>query len=714
MTEEASIYFSSDNARQELGAEGAPNFVEEILRNLPFPYAVVSAAGAIVAANAGFAVLFDRLPAGVAGLELSALFAKTAMRRLRPVIDAALAGAPTTTEGMFMARTGRTIYAHVQCRPLSGVPGASPRGLLMEIRDLAEDGPIRTRLRMAEQAFLALADQAWLIGADGCVRDGLPSGSERFDVRGGIDRVQGRHLSDIFGATAFACQLEQPLARAFKGRSERVSLPRHALRALVWDAPGDTSLASTLPVPSEHDLQGVLRPFRGELGTIEGVLLVLRQEDDLPARARELERLAMEDPLTGLSNRRAFQKVLEDELIKARTGISDGISLLALDLDDFKTVNDRGGHAAGDAMLCQISDQLRDMVGDSGTVARLGGDEFAVVRYSADEDEAGRLARQIMLAIETLHLDWNGTSFRTGCTVGVAVMDRQFIRTMNATAADVLHWADDACLTGKATGGGQVRHFKVGENLLASRREDLGNVARVERALAEDELRLFALPVFDMASGAPVMTELLLRVQGEENRLLRPGAMIASAERHGLMTSVDRWVLDTVLDRLAVDPAEVPVSLNLSAQSLANSEFQAYLDSRLAERPHLAGRMCFELSEVSVARNLPAAARMVSLLKRHGCKVALDDFGGGWPTTAHLRRLELDWLKIDGTITRSIVSDPVQHAVLRGIICVAQELGIELIAEFVEDHDTVKALTELGITLGQGYHFAEPAPWALG
>jgi diguanylate cyclase (GGDEF)-like protein/PAS domain S-box-containing protein len=709
LTEKSSIYYRHSSVEQDKDAEKIPDFVEEILQGLPYPYAVLSRSGEVIAANAGFADMFDRAATALRGIPLPSLFARAALRRLRPVMEAALSGAPTSTEGMFSARTGRTIYAHVQCRPLTTRGDIS--GVLMEIRDLAEDGPIRTRLRLAEQAFLALANHALLIGTDGRIRDGLPSGSERFEERGLIERVQGKHLIDIFGADAFACHIEQPLARTFKGRTERVTLPRHLLHSLLWASAVEGGVHSGGLNMTGHELHGVLRPFRGELGTIEGVLLVLRHDDELPARAKELERLAMEDPLTGLANRRAFQKVLEDELIKARTGISGGISLLALDLDDFKSVNDRGGHAAGDAMLCQISDQLRDFVGDSGTVARLGGDEFAIVRYSADEDEASRLARQIVSSIETLHLDWNGTSFRIGCTVGVAVLDRQFIRTMNATAADVLHWADEACLTGKATGGGQVRQFRVGEKLVANRREDLGNIARVEQALAEDELRLFGLPVFDLGTGLPVMTEILLRVQGEENRLLRPGAMIASAERHGLMSSVDRWVLDAVLNRMSNDVDAVPVSLNLSGQSLADADFQSYVDTRLAENPRAAERICFELSEVAVARNMPAAARMIAVLKRHGCKIALDDFGGGWPTTAHLRRLQFDWLKIDGTITRSIVNDPVQHAVLRGIICVARELGVELIAEFVEDQDTVKALTELGVPLAQGYHLAEPAPW---
>ncbi|NBN80059.1 EAL domain-containing protein [Microvirga tunisiensis] len=677
------------------------------MRGLPFPYAVLSRAARVVAANAAFADLFDSPLDALAGRDLASLFSLRALRKLRPAMDAALAGTSATTEGMFTACSGRTLYAQVQCRSVPAADG-QPAGLLLEIRDLAEDGPIRTRLRLAEQAVTTLADHVLLIGPDGRIRDGLPSETERFEARGILERMLGRHLSEVFGEMTYVCQLEQPLKRVLAGRSERVSLPQQALLRLLRDEPPEGPFVPAVP---QQDLHGVMRPFRGEYGTIEGALLVLRQEDELPARARELERLAMEDPLTGLANRRAFQKVLEDELIKARAGISGGISLLALDLDDFKAVNDRAGHAAGDAMLCQISDQLRDLVADKGVVARLGGDEFAVVRFGADEDEAGRLAREIVGAVETLHFDWNGAHFRIGCSVGVAVLDRQFIRTMNATAADVLHWADEACLTGKATGGGQVRQFRMGEGLAAHRQEELGNVARVERALAEDELRLFALPVVDILTGKTVMTELLLRVQGDENRLMRPGAMIASAERHGLMSSVDRWVFDTALARLRDLGEPALISLNVSAQSLGDVEFLAHVDARLAETPALAGCLCFEIAEVSVARNMPAASRMVSMLKRHGCKVALDDFGGGWPSTAHLRRLDLDWLKIDGAIIRAIVSDPVQHAVLRGILCVARELKIDVIAEYVEDLDTAKALTELGVRLAQGFHYAEPAPW---
>ncbi|WP_049792525.1 putative bifunctional diguanylate cyclase/phosphodiesterase [Polymorphum gilvum] len=689
MTDSARNTLLASSASDPEDPAGADARLDDLLRLLPQPFAFVSGTGVVLRANAGFAELFGLGLGCAAGRSLADLVGEAGLHRLRPVLEAARAGVPARTETWLAPPHAEPCFAEVACRPAgraAGVEGA----VVVLAHDLTEQAQVRARLRFAEQAFAALSGRAYLIGPDLRIRAGLCAGGAR--QRSQADEA-GAHVADLVGRAVFDNVLEAPLRKALAGRPAR-------LYALVPD--GDDGAG---------DAEIHVGPFVGEDDAIEGALLVLRSDELACQRTRELERLAMEDPLTGLANRRAFQKSLEEELTKARTGISEGFALLAIDLDDFKALNDRGGHAAGDAMLCRIAAQLGALAAERGCVARLGGDEFAVLRYGADQDEANRLARSIVEALEAIRLEWDGALFRVGCSIGVAVLDRQFVRTMNATAKDVLHWADQACLTGKATGGGQVRQFQVGDPLLAARRDDLANVATVEQALADDRLTLFAMPVVDLATGTPVMDEILLRVRGEGERILRPGGMIASAERHGLMRRIDHWVIDGVLDRLTGEPGLGPVSVNLSAQTIGDPLFLETLQARLALNPRLAARLCFELAETAVARDTVAAATLVATLKDHGCRVAMDDFGGGWSTSAHLRQLQLDWLKIDGSIVRTIASDPVQHAVVKGIVCVARELGIDLIAEHVEDPDTADMLQDLGVAMGQGFLFGEPAPW---
>lgn len=694
-----------------------------LLHSVRHPAALLTARGRFLLANQALLEELACSSALLTGRPLEAVINEPALRRLRPLIEMAARGKPAMAEGMFAFDEGRGAPMRLTCTPLR--TAAAPRQtqlLFLELRELAFVGPAERRMRIAQQAAHLLAGRVLMLGRNGRVADVLPVDDHdpQLATLQDMDEsaLTGMHLAELAGHELFRRALEPAFAAALEGECTHVTLPSGqvtgALAQLCQRKAGTSGGAEML-----KDLVLTFAPSRDWVGRADGVMVLLGTAAgagagrEPEARTRELERLAMEDPLTGLANRRAFQQALEDELTRVRAGASAGITVLVVDLDQFKIINDRAGHMAGDAMLERIAAQLRQIAGETALVARLGGDEFAIIRFSADEDGAHGFAGTIAASLAQLNFPWDGAVYRTGGSIGFAVLDRQFARTLNASAADVLRWADQACISSKALGGGKVLQFRFDEHLLASYKASRSNLERIEQALAADRLQLFSQPVCCTATGRTVMTELLLRVDDEELGLLEPQGVLSAAARHGLLPQVDRRVVELALARLRRGgrAAAGQFSLNLSEQSLGDSGFLEFLDGALAGNRGIATRLAFEVSELAVARETAGMTRLAAILKAHGATLILDDFAGNWPRTTHLKGLGLKWLKIDGSMMASLLSDRVQRVQVKGIVLVAASLGARVIAEAVENEDTAVCLAELGVFTAQGFHFGAPQPW---
>jgi diguanylate cyclase (GGDEF)-like protein len=398
------------------------------------------------------------------------------------------------------------------------------------------------------------------------------------------------------------------------------------------------------------------------------------------------------DHLTDLFNRRRLTSELERELLQAARYERSG-ALLMLDLDNFKFVNDSCGHAAGDRLLKGVARMLDERVRGSDVVARLGGDEFAVILPEAEAEQARTAAEALRRAVREVPSD-------LGLPVEVSVGIALFGSVERATVDDVLAAADVALYRAKESGGDRVELY------CGQASERLTWVGRIQDALRDDRFALYAQPLIDLRSGHVVRHELLLRLLGADGEVISPGEFLPIAERFGLVTAIDRWVLGRALELAS---AGQPVAINLSGQSIGDAEVleavRQAIDSGLD-----ASRLAFELTETAAIRDLDGARAFTQELTGLGCDVALDDFGTGFGSYTYLKHLCAGYVKIDVEFIRDVAHNEVDQRVVRSIVEVAHALGKVTVAEGVEDAPTLEAVRGLGVDWAQGFHLGTPLP----
>ncbi len=434
---------------------------------------------------------------------------------------------------------------------------------------------------------------------------------------------------------------------------------------------------------------------------------------DAYTRSTELAFQASHDGLTGLLNRREFLNRLE-RVLPERGGESKH-AMCYLDLDRFKPINDSCGHAAGDACLQQLGELLRGRVRSRDSVARLGGDEFGILMEHCDLEAAERVARGLLDAIETFQFYWDDKCFSVGVSIGVATLTPGPI-----TAADALSVVDGACYSAKRQGGRRVQVVQLSDAWVADSEPqtaaDSAWTVRIQRALDERRFCLYAQvirPVNTDSSESAEIHELLLRLR-EDGELITPAAFLPAAERSRLGLSLDRWVMETALNHLA---AHTPlqsrpgaVSLNLSAQSILDADFAAFVLAGLDGYGIPGSCLCFEIPEAVVLTDLPGVGRFVEALEHTGSRFALDGFGGGMASFQHLKHLPVDLVKIDGRQVKGIVDDPVGLAMVQSINQITHALGKKTVAGFVENDAISNEVRRIGVDYVQGYGIGMPAP----
>ena len=445
--------------------------------------------------------------------------------------------------------------------------------------------------------------------------------------------------------------------------------------------------------------------------------VVVRLLADIAAR-REAEKSlswqATHDTLTDLANRRQFEATLATRIESARER-GRRHSLLYIDLDQFKVVNDTCGHLAGDALLRSLSRVLEAKMRRGDCLARLGGDEFGVLLEDCDLLHAQGVAAQILAAVRGFRFAWEGQVFSLGASIGVAAI--------TATSRDpdcVLSAADTACYLAKDKGRNQVQVYRDDDAEVSSRHGEMGWVSRITRSLEEDRFFLHCQRVAPLAGGEESeYLELLLRMRDEQGRTVPPTAFIPAAERYHLMGRIDRWVVERALHCLSRhrasprQPGRLPrFGINLSGMSLGDPSFSAFVQEQFDESGVPPGAMCFEITETAAISDLGNAARFIRRFRDLGCRFALDDFGSGLSSFAYLKSLPVDYLKIDGSFVRGAADDPVNQAVLDAICRLARAVGARTIAESVENAEALERLRAQGIDFGQGYVIHVPEPYA--
>lgn len=445
-------------------------------------------------------------------------------------------------------------------------------------------------------------------------------------------------------------------------------------------------------------------------GRLKHILLLANDITESRAMTDQLEYQASFDELTGLINRRAFALRLED-IVAESTGDVDAF-LMFLDLDQFKIVNDTGGHAAGDNLLQKVARLLTDCVRNQDIVARLGGDEFGIIVVNCTQAVALQRAEQIRHQVERLEFPWEQEILRIGVSIGVVPI-AQGGRNLN----ELQQVADAACYAAKDAGRNRVHLVSGMEDAVHERRGEMRWVQRLNNAIDNDGFVLFAqriAPLFDSAEPTERM-EVLLRMRDRDGEgLIPPSEFLPAAERYGLQGRLDLWVVTKVIETLRqYDSSEVArhkIWVNLSGGTVGDPRISSKF-IRLIEAASLPpGSINFEITETAVIRNIDAATNMIEGLQAKGCRFALDDFGSGLSSFGYLRKLKVDYLKIDGQFVRDIVTNRNDRTFVKSIIDIAHSLNMRVVAEFVEDEDILHLIKELGSDAAQGYCIHRPEP----
>ena len=423
----------------------------------------------------------------------------------------------------------------------------------------------------------------------------------------------------------------------------------------------------------------------------------------------QLRYLADHDPLTGLHNRRAFEAELERVVEEGRASGRPG-ALLALDLDGFKVVNDRFGHAVGDELVAQIGGVLRQSVREFDFIARIGGDEFAVIVRDCTVQEATQTAEKVLEAVRT-----RGTvrtadaTARVTTSVGVTL----FGPGVEASGAELAVEADVAMYDAKAQGRNAYCVYSPTDGSRAGLTQRDSWFSRLRRALDEDRFELYAQPIVPISGAGVPRFEILLRLRDDSGEIIPPGAFMFNAERFELIGEIDRWVLGQAIRLLHSHTQagnDFILSVNLSGRTMNDLSLAADLAVLLKRYPIPAGRLVVEVTETAAIVNIERACELAGELRKLGCLFALDDFGAGFASFYYLKHLEFDYLKIDGEFITKLVSTPVDRLVVQAVVDIARGLGTQTVAEFVGDDETVELLCQFGVDYGQGYHLGMPAP----
>ncbi len=453
-------------------------------------------------------------------------------------------------------------------------------------------------------------------------------------------------------------------------------------------------------------------PIRDHDGVVIGCVMVFHDVRSQRELKQRLSYQATHDALTGLANRLEFENRLRRAIDSAQHW-EIVHSLLYMDLDQFKVVNDTSGHMAGDELLRQLSALLQEKIRDTDTLARLGGDEFGVLLQHCPVEKAEELANELLKTIKGFRFEWEPNTFEVGASIGVVT-----ITAASESLAEVLSTADMACYAAKDAGRNRVYVYGQHDTAVKRKRGEMLWVARLRAAVDEDLFRLYCQPLvpFGRAQDCP-HCEVLLRLQDTDEGPLAPQSFIPAAERYGLMPSIDRWVIHTLFRSYAsaqtAGRSPGMISINLSAASLTDEAMLEYIRSEFAEQHMDPARVCFEVTETAAIDKLRKAVQFMEELKGIGCRFALDDFGSGLSSYGYLKTLPVDYLKIDGRFVKDIHRDKVARAIIESITHVAHVMGIETVAEWVEDEQTLDTLQDIGVDYAQGYYIRPPRPLSL-
>jgi diguanylate cyclase (GGDEF)-like protein/PAS domain S-box-containing protein len=516
------------------------------------------------------------------------------------------------------------------------------------------------------------------------------------------DDAVGHRIGELFTLVDDADRrpLGDPVERCLAMR-RRVNMGRHAV---MVTADGE----------HEHSVEITASPIRGPSNSVSGAVVVFHDVGEIRGLTRRMSYQATHDPLTGLINRREFERRLDEAMDDAHT--EEAVHMLFyMDLDRFKAVNDSCGHLAGDNMLREVASLIKEQVRDSDFVGRLGGDEFGALLIGCPIDKARQLASDICNAIADYRFVWKDKIFNIGISIGLVEISH-----ISGTLQDVMSAADSACYVAKQEGRGKVHVYSARDEAVARERGEIQWLRRLQTALHEDKFMLAVQPIIAMSGAAdsgPAF-EVLIRLPDGQGRPADTAEFLRPAERYQLMPQIDRWVVNAALTALSSGEIKIAsgrsCALNLSGQTLGDESFLSFVVEALDRTGVSPASICFEVTEKAILSNVQHAQRFIEVLHGIGCEFSLDDFGSGMGSFSSLKHLPIDYLKIDGTYTQNLQADEVNQEMVMAMIKLARTMQFRIVAEEVEHQEDFDWLRSVGVDFVQGHFVEPPAPLGRG
>lgn len=542
----------------------------------------------------------------------------------------------------------------------------------------------------SEQRNIALvenmADAVFVLGLDGFITFASPRAED----------LTGVAAADVVGASY----------------ERLITTDSHELVAQLLSSPAVLGSRRILEVNFTHrDLGSVpvelsISPVHDAEGALHAIQWIARDVAERKRFEQQLMHMANHDHLTGLFNRRRLEEELARHLGTARRLGTSG-SLLWIDLDGFKEINDAYGHSVGDELLVMIAETIRRTNRSNQVVSRLGGDEFSVLLPNANAADAHNVATRLLQQIRGCVIPHEGRDIRVTASIGIATFPDQ-----GTSVEELLSRADIAMYHAKQEGRNRVSVYTLDHDREAQLTERHGWAARIEFALAEDNLLACAQPIVDVMTGKIASYEMLVRMK-EDGQVVPPAEFLAHAETLGLINQVDEWMLTeaiSVLQDCESAGMDVSLAVNLSGNAFCSQTALAHIKHQVEESGVNPRRIGFEITETALIRNIGHATHFVSEMRDIGCFFALDDFGSGFSSFYYLRHLPIDVLKIDGSLVRDITHSPTDQHLVKAIVELSRGLGMKATAECVEDEATLVLLREYGVSFAQGFHIARPRP----
>jgi diguanylate cyclase (GGDEF)-like protein/PAS domain S-box-containing protein len=534
--------------------------------------------------------------------------------------------------------------------------------------------------------------------------EGLPDAILLLE-RGGViayanaaaEELYGQPAGELAGRT-FPALLTEPFAREYTeslGRAaagEALSLLGER-REVVGHRPDGSSVTMELTLSEVR------------VGQANAVAAVARDISERKLAEARMRVMADQDALTELVNRIGFERALTEHVVhSARYGNAG--SVIAVGVDNFKYVNESLGTEAGDELLVSLSELIHRRLRKTDLLARVGGDVFGLLLHGTDMVNALEVADDLLGVVRRHSFVLRGEGMRITLSAGVASVEERSV-----LGAELLAEAETAMHDAKESGRDRViGHDPQGRTGVEQRR------AWSERVRQATERGLFVLtsqPIVNVKSGDTTQHEVLVRMRDDGGGLVMPAAFLATAERFGLISGVDRWVTQQAVRLIEAHNREgqdLTLEVNLSGKTMTDTRFPDEVKSQLARAGIDPASLIFEVTETAAVADIEHAREFARSLARVGCRFALDDFGSGYASFYYLKHLPISYLKIDGEFVRDLPDSPADQLIVKALVDVCGGLGIRTVAEYVTDQRTMDIVRDLGVDFAQGYHLGKPEP----